>query len=141
MTPVSLTENRQETAANEGARERRGQGLTAARPKTRPIYATEAALVAAARAGVSGCLEERVREGILAGLKRRRLPGLPRLVDGAYVPLAAAGGGAAVAVLAKVPRRLRSIGRAWLVRDVIPSHRLAKPLYAWPRCSPDPGGR
>jgi hypothetical protein len=95
------------------------------RGRPKPIYATASAIEAAERAGVAGCVEERVREGILGGRKRRgAAPGLPPLDDGAYVALD--DGSGAVAVLRRVPRRLRPQRRAWLVVAVIPRHRLPR---------------
>jgi len=85
------------------------------RPK--PIYATASAIEAAERAGVAGCVEERVREGILGGRKRRSLPGLPPREGGSYVVLDDRA--ALVAVLARIPARLQPGRGAWLVVDVI----------------------
>jgi hypothetical protein len=79
--------------------------------RAKPVYSTAGARDAAERLGLTGVLEERVREAILAGRKHRYLPGFPREEDVAYVLL----DDELVGVLRRVPARLDPARSAWLV--------------------------
>jgi hypothetical protein len=83
----------------------------------KPVYGTARAIAVGERAGVRGVLEERVREGILAGRKRRSLPGFSRREGVSYVVLDDRA--TLVAVLVRIPARLQPERRAWLVVDLL----------------------
>lgn len=84
------------------------------------VFALRPAIDEAARLGLHGCLENHVRDGILAGKKRRQPPrGMPPCALDERVVFVGPGGGLVARVKqTRSPLRAR---KSWLVTSVRPA--------------------